>query len=107
MPTKCADPSGYVASLISLFDDAAFLEGLAERYVGAAGVAHGDGGGDGGGGGNDDAAIAASVCEGVQRAVRFLHEVVCAFVVHDLNGLLVRHTRKAAQGFVKMGTEAS
>ena len=28
------------------------------------------------------------------------NQVVCAFVIHDLNGLLARHMRKASRGFV-------
>ena len=38
----------------------------------------------------------------LQRTGRFLYEVVCAFVVHDLDGLLQRHMRKAAAGFAKL-----
>ena len=38
----------------------------------------------------------------LQRTGRFLYEVVCAFVIHDLDGLLQRHMRKAAAGFAKL-----
>ena len=38
----------------------------------------------------------------LHRTSRFFYEVVCAFVLHDLNGLLQRHVRKASAAFVKL-----
>ena len=36
----------------------------------------------------------------LHRAAKFFYDVVCAFVIHDLNGLLARHMRKASRGFL-------
>ena len=36
----------------------------------------------------------------LHRVAAFLYEVVCAFVIQDLNGLLERHVRKASAGFL-------
>ena len=76
-PTKCADRSNeYIATLVACFDAAA-REAWIEHFSASAlehAVVHQRSGG-----------VAA-----------FLYEVVCAFVIQDLNGLLERHVRKAS-----------
>ena len=107
MPTKCADPHEYIQTLLDLFEAAFFLEGWLEHYGPA--LEH------------------ATLHQQLHRASRFLYEVrraaprrrstcagrsrltpaparpqvVCAFVIHDLNGLLARHMRKASRSFIE------
>ena len=82
LPTKCADPTEYVSSLVGLFDAAAFLEAWMEHYMKLA-FQHTD------------------IYEKLHRCAAFLYEVVCAFVIQDLDALVTRHMRKAAAGFIK------
>jgi hypothetical protein len=37
----------------------------------------------------------------LHRCALFLYEVLCAFVIQDLDGLMQRHMRKAMAGLVK------
>tara|TARA_B110001452_G_scaffold243967_1_gene227719 strand:- start:339 stop:1328 length:990 start_codon:yes stop_codon:yes gene_type:complete len=82
MPAKCSDPHEYIQTLVDLFDAAAFLEGWLEHYAPIA-LEH------------------ATIHQQLHRAAKFFYDVVCAFAVHDLNGLLARHMRKASRGFVE------
>jgi hypothetical protein len=82
LPSKCADPSDYIALLVSLFDDAAFVEQWLERHIATP-------------------LDSAHILERLHRAATFLYEVICAFVVQDLDGLLQRHMRKASSAFLK------
>ena len=82
MPAKCSDPHEYIQTLVDLFDASAFLENWLEHYAPVA-LEH------------------ATIHQQLHRAARFLYDVVCAFVIHDLNGLLARHMRKASRGFVE------
>ena len=41
----------------------------------------------------------------LHRCATFLYEVVCAFVIQDLDALIQRHMRKAAQAFLKGGVD--
>jgi len=81
LPTKCADPNEYIATLVDLFDAAAFVEAWIEHFSASA-LEH------------------AVVHQLLHRVAAFLYEVVCAFVIQDLNGLLERHVRKASAGFL-------
>ena len=81
LPTKCADPNEYIATLVDLFDAAAFVEVWIEHFSASA-LEH------------------AVVHQLLHRVAAFLYEVVCAFVIQDLNGLLERHVRKASAGFL-------
>jgi len=83
MPTKCADPHEYIQTLVDLFDAASFVEKWTEHY------------------GSSQAVEQGQIMQRLHRTSRFLYEVICAFVIHDLDGLLQRHMRKAAVGFAK------
>jgi len=82
MPTKCADPAEYVQRLLDLFAAAFFLEQWVDHFAPIA-LEH------------------ATLHQQLLRASRFFYDVVCAFVVHDLNSLLSRHMRKASRNFVE------
>ena len=75
------DPNEYIATLVDLFDAAAFVEVWIEHFSASA-LEH------------------AVVHQLLHRVAAFLYEVVCAFVIQDLNGLLERHVRKASAGFL-------
>ena len=95
MPAKCADPSEYVCSMLALLDCATGLEDVCEHHLGEdsrpAPAA-------------SDAGAAevewARVCERLRRCCRFFREVVCAWLLHDFDGLLARHMRKATAALV-------
>uniref|UniRef100_A0A7S2CE39 Uncharacterized protein n=1 Tax=Haptolina brevifila TaxID=156173 RepID=A0A7S2CE39_9EUKA len=82
LPTKCSDPSEYVNTLINLFNAAAFLELWVEHYIKLS-LEH------------------AHINERLHRCTSFLYEVVCAFVIQDVDALIQRHMRKAANSFIK------
>ena len=82
IPAKCADPSEYIQTLVDLFDSAAFVEGWIEHFS-ASPLEH------------------ASIWQQLHRVNRFFYEVLCAFVVQDLNKLLERYTRKTSAAFLK------
>jgi len=84
MPTKCADPFEYIQTLVDLFDAAAFVEKWIEHYE------------------MSQAVEQDQIINKLRRTTRFLYEVVCTFVVHDLDALLQRHFRKAAAAFAKL-----
>ena len=104
MPAKCADPAEYVATISSVFAASAMLEIWIDHY---AKLGNGDpllaklGGGGGGGGGSGSQASGPVIFERLHRCAAFLYEVMCAFVIHDLDGLLQRHMRKASAAFLK------
>jgi hypothetical protein len=82
MPSKASNPSEYVRALASVFEHAAFLEPWLEHYVKLV-------------------PEQPHVLEKLHRCAAFLYEVVCAFVIQDLDALIQRHMRKALAGFVK------
>eukprot|EP00322_Chrysochromulina_rotalis_P024030 CAMPEP_0115881804 /NCGR_PEP_ID=MMETSP0287-20121206/28650_1 /TAXON_ID=412157 /ORGANISM="Chrysochromulina rotalis, Strain UIO044" /LENGTH=348 /DNA_ID=CAMNT_0003337807 /DNA_START=29 /DNA_END=1075 /DNA_ORIENTATION=- len=82
MPSKASDPSEYSSALIGVFEAFAFLEVWMEHYV-KLGAEQG------------------AVLERLHRCASFLYEVVCAFVIQDLDALIQRHMRKALSGFIK------
>ena len=82
MPSKASNPSEYVMALVSVFEHAAFLEHWLEHYVKLV-------------------PEQPHVLEKLHRCAAFLYEVVCAFVIQDLDTLIQRHMRKALAGFVK------
>ena len=48
-----------------------------------------------------DSSLGPSIFEKLHRASVFMYEVVCAFVIQDLDGLIQRHMRKASVAFLK------
>ena len=84
LPTKCNDPTEYVLALTQLFDAAAVVETWVAHYTRT-----------------PPPSDASLVAERLHRCAAFLYEVVCAFVLQDLDGLLQRHMRKALNGLVK------
>ena len=83
LPTKCPDPSEYVSALVKLFDAAGVVESWIEHYATAT------------------PAPPASLLERLHRCATFLYEVVCAFVIQDLDGLIQRHMRKASAHLIR------
>ena len=81
MPTKCPDPTEYISSLVAIFDEAMFLETWMEHYTQPSGH-HPE------------------INDRLHRCASFLYEVVCAFVIQDLDALVQRHMRKASAAFV-------
>jgi len=81
LPTKCHDPAEYISSVVQLFDAAMVVETWIEHYNAV--PRHADG--------------TERVRERLHRCAAFLYEVVCAFVIQDLDGLLQRHMHKAAK----------
>lgn len=87
MPAKCNDPTEYVATLELMLRSCGRLEALTDHYTKQTAAAERD-----------------RVLLLLYRCGAFLHEVVCAFVVQDLDALTQRHMRKAAVGLVR-GTD--
>ena len=94
MPTKVSDPTEYVGILVSLLEAAESLEATwFEHHLRQGSPAEaGDGGGR-------------RLQERLLRCAAFFYDVVCAFVIQDVDGLLQRHMRKAASGFIKGGED--
>ena len=86
MPAKASDPSEYTSALAGVFGAFGFLEAWMGYYV-PLGAKHGD------------------VLERLHRCVTFLYDVVCAFVIQDLDALIQRHMRKALNATVKGGAD--
>jgi len=85
MPSRPNDPTEYVSALVGVFDACAFLEEWIDFYIKAA----------------SSTSTGAEVLERLHRCATFFYEVVCAFVIQDLDALIQRHMRKALVGFVK------
>lgn len=107
LPAKCDDPAEYVSTLCEVFAACEGLETWIEHY---AKLGNGDlllsklTAGPASGSGSGPQASGPVIFERLHRCAVFLYEVVCAFVIHDLDGLLQRHMRKASAAFLK-GTE--
>jgi len=82
MPSKIADPHEYIQTLVDVFDAAAFIETWIDHFA-------------------FDPLENAIVNQLLQRVAKFLYEVFCAFVIHDMHGLLERYMKKASASFVK------
>ena len=79
LPTKCADSSEYVTSLVQTLEAAEPVETWIEHYKGKT----------------------TPLLDKLHRVATFLYEVLCAFILQDLDGLMQRHLRKAALGLIK------
>ena len=83
LPAKCNDPNEYMSALSSVMEAAAPLETWIAHYA------------------KVDSSLGPSIFEKLHRASVFMYEVVCAFVIQDLDGLIQRHMRKASVAFLK------
>jgi len=93
LPTKCNDPAEYVTTLVALFDAAAIIEEWMERWPPAAAAAASAA---------QLTAEDAELSERLSRCATFFYEVVCAFVLSDLEGLAMRYMRKSAASLIKV-----